>query len=255
MQWLCIFVIYLSSLSVKRDNRGQCREAIGKREALRHVIYVQYVTECLLLWLAVLTNKHRNIFSQMTLSLSFCHTWQHEALETFCLPSITLAGKAKLLMVTPGSIHVWLLSCLSNINKITHMHMFDCIYAQTHCCSMHTEIWFHLRVGNNLFSSQPETYGHHHSGLKTVPSVKETLVFINILKIISCNYVCLSPKQLHATWSSPLNGHASILWSQELFMLLNKPFITVIWIFFSLDGAFVCLIKGRQENKNSSPLW
>lgn len=50
-------------------------------------------------------------------------------------------------------------------------------------------------------------------------------------------------------------GIPTFLWSQELFMLLNKPFITVIWIFFTLEGAFVCLITGRQENKNSSSLW
>lgn len=39
--------------------------------------------------------------------------------------------------------------------------------------------------------------------------------------------------------------------SQELFMLLNKPFIIVIWIFLILHGAFVCLVTGRQANKNS----
>lgn len=35
------------------------------------------------------------------------------------------------------------------------------------------------------------------------------------------------------------------------FTLLNKLFINVIWILFTLDGAFVCFITSRQENKKS----
>lgn len=104
-------IVHLCDLSVKplcqKGQRGTVQvEAIGTRgrgEALRRDIYVQYVTECLVLWL---TDKHRNIFSQTTPRLSFCSTWGHGALETFCLPLITLAGKAKPLMVTAGSIHV-----------------------------------------------------------------------------------------------------------------------------------------------------
>lgn len=100
-------IVHLCDLSVKplcqRGQQGTVkREAIESREALQHATYVQYVTECLLLWLAVLTDKHRNVFSQPTPSLSLCHTWEPEALETFCLPSIILAGKAKPLMVASG---------------------------------------------------------------------------------------------------------------------------------------------------------
>lgn len=38
-------------------------------------------------------------------------------------------------------------------------------------------------------------------------------------------------------------------WHQGAYAAINKPFITVIWTFFILDGAFVCLQSGWQENK------
>lgn len=38
-------------------------------------------------------------------------------------------------------------------------------------------------------------------------------------------------------------------------MFLNKPFITVIGTFFTLDGSFVCPNTDRQANKNSYSLW
>lgn len=65
--------------------------------------------------------------------VSFCCTWEREALETFGLPSIMLAGKAKPLMVTPGSFHVWSLSRVSNIpNYIMYVNTLTCINAQSH---------------------------------------------------------------------------------------------------------------------------
>lgn len=78
-------IVHLCDPSVKplcqKGQQGTVQvEAIGTREALRHDIYVQYVTECLLLWLAVLDDKHRNIFLQTTPCLSFCYTWEHEDL-------------------------------------------------------------------------------------------------------------------------------------------------------------------------------
>lgn len=57
------------------------------------------------------TKKQRITFSQMRLSLLFGQIWDHEALETFGLPPITLAGKAKTLMATPGS-DIWSLFVL-----------------------------------------------------------------------------------------------------------------------------------------------
>lgn len=82
------------------------------------------------------------------------------------------------MMVTAGSIHVWLLSCFPNIpNKIKYL--LNCICAKTRC-DMRME-------GGLMFSLQPgrsTLHGHHHRNLKI-------LIFINILKIISCNYVDL----------------------------------------------------------------
>lgn len=148
MQWLCIFVIYLSSLSVKNGQQGTVQGCSREEEGIAagHLRTVCnrmpfIAASCWLINIEIFSNR-----------FSFCHTWQHEALETFCLPSIMLAGKAKPLMVTPGCIHAWSFSCFSNItDKIAHMHMFNCINAQIHCCSVHTEIWLHLRVSNNVF--------------------------------------------------------------------------------------------------------
>lgn len=82
------------------------------------------------------------------------------------------------MMVTAGSIHVWLLSCFPNIpNKIKYL--LNCICAKT-SCNMRME-------GGLMFSFQPRRntlHGHHHRNLKI-------LIFINILKIISCNYLYL----------------------------------------------------------------
>lgn len=105
-------IVHLCDLSVKplcqKGQQGTVPVEANRREGGIAACHLR--TVC-----AVPTDKHRNIFAQTMPSLSFCHTWKHGALETFCLPSITLAGRAKPLMVTPGSIHVWSLS--SNITN------------------------------------------------------------------------------------------------------------------------------------------
>lgn len=71
-------IVHLCDLSVKplcqKGQQGTVqREAIRTREPLRHVIYVQYVTKCLLLWLAVLTDKQKYFLVHTAVSLILSH--------------------------------------------------------------------------------------------------------------------------------------------------------------------------------------
>lgn len=76
-------IVHLCDLSVKplcqKGQQGTVRgEAIRSREALQRAIYLQYVAECLLLWLAVLPDKRRNIFptdNAVSLILSHMGAW------------------------------------------------------------------------------------------------------------------------------------------------------------------------------------
>lgn len=81
---------------------------------------------------------------------------------------------------------------------------------------------------------------------------RKQLFCINILKVISCNYVSHSPKPLHATWSSALYGHTTIPLSRDLFLLLNKPFINVMWAFFLMALLWV-LFEADRRTKTRSP--
>lgn len=83
---------------------------------------------------------------------------------------------------------------------------------------------------------------------------KKKLVFIKSIKIISCNLSFIKAITMSHD-QAPLYGRTSILCHQELSTVLNKPFITVIWAFITLDGAFVCHYTSRRENKNSWSLW
>lgn len=72
-------IVHLCDLSVKplcqKGQQGTVqREAIRTKEALRHAIYVQYVTESLLLWPAVLTDKQKYFLTDRTVSLTLSHT-------------------------------------------------------------------------------------------------------------------------------------------------------------------------------------
>lgn len=156
-------IVHLCDLSVKplcqKGQQGTVQVEAIRTGGQQCSIYLQYATECLWLWLAVLPDKHRSIFSQTMPCLSFCCTWEHEALETFTLPSITLAGKAKPLMVTAGSIHVWSLCCFSDIlNK-----MIWCTSTQIHRLMNTRGGWgVHFQLDRNIQQSD------RHVGLKVL---------------------------------------------------------------------------------------
>lgn len=76
--------------------------------------------------------------------------------------------------------------------------------------------------------------------------------FPTLIEVISGNYLCLIKAITGHMIEHLYKGRADIR-SHSCFK--NKPFISVIETFFTLDDTIVCPNTDRQANKNSYSLW
>lgn len=180
MQWLCVFVIHLSSASVKKGQQGTV-EGDAKRtpgRLCRRLYVIEGLFYCVFLCSLINNNIFLSLFSPRDIVVSFILSHMEARSLGDIWSAINNVGRES--KATNGNCRFF--SCMAAF-LFSRPLIFQTQQLQSTCSAVRVP---KLRFGQERQFA--ETGTSHRNGLKTVSFPHHhTLIFINILQIISCN--------------------------------------------------------------------